>query len=144
MDYNGIVTAIRNVALGIPIVNTWVEDAERLSTYHDLKYGVVALSPGLVTIEDGYMTVSLSLFYIDRRFTEENTNDRIRKEDNGLLVQSRGIDVLHLILKKLPSMIGRVVENYDVFNNVYLDDCSGARVDVTFRVPYTYCEDEWL
>lgn len=142
MDYKDIVSGIRNVALGIPTVNTWVDDIDRLNNYHDLKYGVVAMSPGLISIDDGYMTVNLSLYYIDRRFTEENENSRIRSEDNALVVQSRGIDILHVIVKKLPQyQYGLLNETYDVFNEQHLDDCVGARVDLALKVPYTYCPD---
>lgn len=139
MNLYSLVNTLREQSLKIPLVNTFVEDVSLVSSYHDLRYGVVTLSQGTSSIEDGFFIWSGSIYYIDRVFDHPSDTEPARKEDNRTILQSNGIDVLHDLLERVK--LGTIDESYSTFTHTFLDLCAGARVDVTLRFPYTYCED---
>lgn len=142
MQLYNILSTIKELALSSPLVNTYVSDIDTVSSYHDLRYGVVSISSGVSTMStDGFLEWSGSIYYINRLVDKNQDSSVLRDNDNAQLIQSQGLDVLHTIVKNLPNDFGVVSESYSYFTHKFLDLCAGTRLDITIRVPYNLCFD---
>lgn len=117
------------VAMRQPAVNSIVQnDAFRLNTIPDAKYGVFAWVQGAHTIGEETQVFAFSLFYIDRLTADKS---------NEVEIQSVGIQTLGNIIAALQDF-GIFLEadwTAQVFNQRFHDECAGVFANVRLQVP---------
>lgn len=124
-----VIRALEAIAAREPAVGMIVQnDIFRLNATQDANYGVFAWtqrehSENLAT---GTLTVSLTLFYVDRLTADKS---------NELEVQSVGVATLGNILRQAEDLdIGVGTVRYTTFNQRFADECAGVFCSVDLEV----------
>lgn len=136
MTLADIIGKLRECALVQPTINSVVEnDAFRLNTIKDAKYGVFAFVQGQHSGSMGntLATYNFTLFYIDRLNEDES---------NEIEVQSVGISTIASVLRSMEQYVEVGDWNATTFRQRFTDQCAGVFVNVAFTAPVAYnCEE---
>lgn len=134
-----VIRTLEGLARQDPAVQTIIpNDVFRLNARQDVKYGVFAWTQRehRENIGDGFLTVSLALFYVDRLTADKR---------NEMEVQSVGVAVLGDLLRRAEGA-GLYVSGdvrYNTFNQRFEDECAGVFATVNLQAPLDYiCPDE--
>lgn len=131
------IQAIERAANLQPSVSLIVRnDAFRLNTIPDAKYGVFAWTQQEHLLSGDMMIFSFALFYIDRLAEDKG---------NEIEVQSVGVQTLTGILRRLEfddiSVVGE--PSFMTFNQRFADECAGVWCNVRLEVPAGWvCPDD--
>lgn len=126
------------VAMRQPAVRSVVQnDAFRLNTIPDARYGVFAWVQGAHTISEETQVFAFSLFYIDRLTADKS---------NEIEIQSVGIQTLGNIIAALQDL-GIFLDGdwtAQVFNQRFHDECAGVFANVRLEVSADFvCPEEF-
>lgn len=121
---------IESVASSQPSINMIVKnDIYRLNEYPNARYGVFGWLQRLhsASTTSDSQTFNFTFFYIDR-LTEDKKNE--------IEIQSVGVQTLDNIIRSIDEM-GYDASSYtmQVFNQRFVDDCSGVFCNVSFDIP---------
>lgn len=103
-------------------------DIYKLNHIPNIDYSVFYITQGAHNIGENINQYTLNLFYVDRIFEEDN-------KDNRLLIQSNGIEVITNIVNELVNSEDVDVSypiTYTSFYQRFADDCSGVFATITF------------
>ena len=133
-NYFKLIDNLKNEALKEPNCRTVLyPDIYEMNSTPDLKYWVFAITPGIIQAEDDYLTVNLNLYYVYRLDDSKN---------NYLEIQSAGIQALRNILFRFVNKYPEVdlgSEQFNIFYQKFIDECSGVYVNVSFTIPTSNC-----
>lgn len=126
---------LEGLALQIPDIRSCVRnDVTRLNERREVEYGVFAITQNSHSYQNGAMTYSVNLFYIDRL---------VNSEDNELEIQSHGIEILKTILKAAKNGGMTLVGDgsFTCLTQRFQDLCAGAWATVTFTFMESECAE---
>lgn len=142
MTLNDIINTLYEGARSSKLINGVVQGSKNFFN-NQLRYPCFTIDQGVHFIQkEGYLTVNLSLYYIDRLFSETPTNEQDFVLDNEYIIQSRGIQVLESIFNRFNIPIDS--RSYTTFTQQFQDMTAGVRCDVSIVIPFTYCLDDPL
>lgn len=138
-EFIGMVEAIAEQQ---PAINQIVKnDVYKLNSLKDVEYSVFAWQQRQHREAEDYWDYSFQLFYIDRL---------VQDAGNEIEVESIALDILsNIILTVLEVGEGEIelvdYPYYQAFTQKFKDECAGAYVTVTFRVPKScICPEEYI
>lgn len=139
MTYNDVLTSLYDAAKSSYFINGVCQGSRGLFS-NVLRYPCFTIDSGVNTVpKEGYLSVGLSLYYVDRLFDETPTSEQDFSLDNEYLIQSRGIQVLESLFEHINLPIES--RSYTPFTQQFQDRCAGVRCDLTCVIPFTYCLD---
>lgn len=121
---------LKNIALTLPNVRSFVEGNiyEALNGSPSVEYGVIVVTQGRHTREEYFNNFNFNIFYVSRLESD--------LEDNKLLIQSIGIEVLTNLIKRFCEENDVEFNNltFDTFSERFSDECAGVYATISLQV----------
>lgn len=121
---------LKDIALTLPNVRSFVEGNiyESLNGNPSVEYGVICITQGRHIREEYFNNFNFNIFYVDRLVSG--------LEENKLLIQSIGIEVITNLIKRFCEENEVEYNNltFDTFTERFSDECSGVYATISLQV----------
>lgn len=140
MNLAQFIQYVKETSLRSPFINQAIDgDVYQINSIEN-QYGIFCITPMSVTTTDNIMTISSTMFYVDRL---------VEGETNMNQIQSDGVTCLKTIIEEITndedvdiSLDSDVI--YTIFRYKFTDECAGVFAEVSLNVSNDDCEESYL